>query len=469
MRAAPSARLESSPNDTPLIAEADRTLVRTGAIAAVTHQRRSHLVKSGVEMQRLALDEAFQFAVTDEDAAEDAGFSDAALEFDAGRSVRVLRPGDADDVVGVSCRTTGSASASLTISAGIRFDASHLLLDRHQWSPRIGAAHRAWRERRSCVASVSRFFQPPQPENLLLSSSEQARQLSPFAGDDEGGGAELEPERQWAAEVGVEHWLGQALRIDAAFWYRAIREVADPNVFAGTTIIFPNAVATGRARGVDVRLEMPRRNGWSGYVNASAGRVIQTGPITGGLFLEDEIGELGPGVEFVPDHDQRLVLGGGVNWEHDAHGHRDLADRPLRERHADPADEDDDDELQQRPGADLVDFERGRVKPRTVVSLLGDVPLWRSGTTHRARSRGGAESVRCRLRLQLRQPVQRHALRRAANGVAGASRALLEVTPARSGLSMAAGAVQSLRDRCRRPGRRQTGLKPGRRSTPLAW
>ncbi|MDO8680553.1 MAG: hypothetical protein Q7R30_18710 [Acidobacteriota bacterium] len=26
-----------------------------------------------------------------------------------------------------------------------------------------------------------------------------------------------------------------------------------------------------------------------------------------------------------------------------------------------------------------MDFDRGRVAPRTVVSLLGDVPLWRSG------------------------------------------------------------------------------------------
>ena len=168
--------------------------------------------------------------------------------------------------------------------------------------------------------SLSRFFQPPQPENVLLSSSEQARQLSPFAQDDLGGGADLEPERQWAGELGVEHWLGRRLRLDAAIWYRSIREVGDPNVFAGTTIIFPNAVATGRASGLDVRLEMPRRNGWSGYVNASAGRVIQAGPITGGLFLEDEIGELGDGVEFVPDHDQRLVLGGGVNWEHERTG-----------------------------------------------------------------------------------------------------------------------------------------------------
>lgn len=371
------ASLESSPNDTPLLADADRTLVRTGAIAALTHQRRNHLVKSGVEIQRLALDEAFRFAVTDEDAAEDAGFSDAAMEFDQDDPFEFF--GRATPTMwSVFLQDDWRASASVTISAGIRFDASHLLLDRHQWSPRIGAAQRLG-EKTVLRASASRFFQPPQPENLLLSSSEQARQLSPFAGDDEGGGAALEPERQWAAELGVEHWLGRRLRLDAAFWYRAIREVSDPNVFAGTTIIFPNAVAEGRARGLDLRLEMPRRNGWSGYVNASAGRVIQTGPITGGLFLEDEVGELGPGVEFVPDHDQRLVLGGGVNWDHSRTGvaialaARYESGTPIQQ------DEEDQDRLQPQPGAELVDFDRGRVKPRTVLSLLGDVPLWRSG------------------------------------------------------------------------------------------
>jgi outer membrane receptor protein involved in Fe transport len=371
------ARLESSPSDTPLIAEAGRTLVRTGAIAAVTHQVRGHLLKSGIEIQRLALDETFQFAVTDEDEAAEAGFSAAALAFDA------------DDPFAFAGRATPAMwsvflqdewhpSDSLTFSAGLRFDASHLLLDRQQWSPRIGAAHRLG-DKTVVRASVSRFFQPPQPENLLLSSSEQARRLSPFADDEAGGGAAIEPERQWAAEVGVEHWLGRWLRIDGAFWYRAIRQVSDPNVFAGTTIIFPNAVDKGRARGVDVRMEIPRRKGWSGYLNASAGRVIQTGPITGGVFLEDDVGDLGPGVEFTPDHDQRFVFGGGVNWEHDRTGiaisvtGRHESGTPTQQ------DEDDGDELMQRPGAELVDFESGRVKPRTVMSLLGDIPLWRSG------------------------------------------------------------------------------------------
>jgi hypothetical protein len=49
-----------------------------------------------------------------------------------------------------------------------------------QVSPRIGVAYE-WPSSQTAIrASFGRFFQPPQPENLLLASSEQARHLSPF-------------------------------------------------------------------------------------------------------------------------------------------------------------------------------------------------------------------------------------------------------------------------------------------------
>ena len=177
---------------------------------------------------------------------------------------------------------------------------------RQQLSPRVGAAYRA--DRTVLRGSVSRFFQPPQPENFLLSSSEEARVLSPFATEGGSGGAELEPERQWMFEAGVNHQFASRIGLDAAVWRRTITDAADPNVFAGTTIIFPNAVARGRAAGIDLRVELPRRSSWSGYLNFSVGRVRQNGPITGGLFLEDDIADVASGEEFIPDHDQ-LVAG----------------------------------------------------------------------------------------------------------------------------------------------------------------
>ncbi len=372
-----SVRLDGSARDTPLFATADRSLSRAGVLAGLSRRIGSNTLKAGFEIQRLSLDEDFQFAVTDEEVAEQAGFSDEALEFDlthpfkfADRATPVLWSAYLQD--------DWPATDRLTIGAGIRFDESRLLLARRQWSPRLGAAYRL-ADQTLVRGSVSRFFQPPQPENLLLASSEQARALSPFAEDGEEGGADVEPERQWAFETGVEHRIGRSLRVDAALWHRAIRQAGDPNVFAGTTIIFPNAVAEGRARGLDIRVEWQRWRSWSAYANASIARVRQRGPVTGGLFLEDEVADIVSGGEFIPDHDQFLVASSGWTWSPSRFGA--TLSFTIRYETGTPVESSDDDveDLQSRPGAETVDFDRGRVAPRTVASVQAEVPIWRSG------------------------------------------------------------------------------------------
>jgi outer membrane receptor protein involved in Fe transport len=246
-------------------------------------------------------------------------------------------------------------------------------------SPRVGVAVAA-SPRTTLRGSVSRFFQPPQAEYLLLASSPEARALSPFAGDDpvDDGGAAIEPERQWAVEGGAEHRLARGVRADVSYWERHVDQYADPNVFFGTTIVFPNAVAEGRARGVDARLEIAPGGPWSGYANLSIGKVTQTGPITGGLFLEEDVANLGPGVTFTPDHDQRVVASGGLAWT----SRRATLSLTGRFESGTPIELDDDEagDLADRPGADRVDFARGRVRPRTVISLAGSVPVWRKGS-----------------------------------------------------------------------------------------
>jgi outer membrane receptor for ferrienterochelin and colicin len=369
------ASLDGSPLDTPLEAHADRTLRRTGLLFAAAKQHQAHLIKAGLEWQRLSIDETFGFAITDEDEAREAGFREEALVFDRDNPFH-FAGAETPTLFAVYVQDTWRPSARLTVSGGVRFDRSRLLLPRTQWSPRAGFALR-FNDRTLLRGSASRYFQPPQPENLLLSSSEEARALSSIVVEGQEGGADIEPERQWGMELGLERRVGHA-RVDVAYWRRWMHDVADPNVFAGTTIIFPNAVDMGRAQGFEARVEVPRVRGWSGYANLAVSKVVQTGPINGGLFLEDEVEEIGPGVEFIPDHDQRVTAGGGVSWEHSASGVMVSLTTRYETGTPVPVEEDELDELLEQPGAEMVDFEDGRVKPRTVVSVLARVPLFRT-------------------------------------------------------------------------------------------
>jgi hypothetical protein len=336
-----------------------------------------HSLAVGGEAARLALHEDFTFAVTDD--ADD--LSEAARAFTRRRpflfSDRVTRTQwstFAEDRIDVG---------PLSLDLGLRYDRTALLVEASQWSPRLGAALASQPLGSTWRLSFNRFFQPPQAEHLLLASSEAARALSPFAGDDlESGGAAIEPERTSAWELGWDQRLPAGLRLDVGAWRRRVENYADPNVFFGTTIVFPNSVANGTARGLDVRLSLPSRRGWSASASYTLSKVEQEGPINGGLFLEDDIDEIGPGVIFTPDHDQRHTASATVTWVQPVG--RWSASAQARYASGTPLevgelDDDDLADLLERPGADLIDVERGRVKPRLVVDVTASARLLRAG------------------------------------------------------------------------------------------
>ncbi len=252
---------------------AQRSIARTDWRAARGHPSAGrHLLKAGLEWQRLTLREAFAFAVTDEDAAEDAGLREEVLEFTPDNPLRVRGRGRPGHPVGVRAGlVAGGRSCDAQRRGPLRSQPAAARSIAVEPAPRRGGAPLVLDAR--ARGAISRFFQPPQPENLLLSSSPEARVLSSSEVGDAVGGADVEPERQWGGEVGVDHALTPRLRVDASYWRRRIENAADPNVFAGTTIIFPNAVAKGRAHGLDVRLEATRADGWAGYASWSLARV----------------------------------------------------------------------------------------------------------------------------------------------------------------------------------------------------
>jgi outer membrane receptor for ferrienterochelin and colicin len=381
-----SAALFGSENDIPLHLNADRNLRRVGVLGSVTHHRGKHVIKAGVEAARLSLEEDFSFFVTDEEAGEDAELSEAALEHDEDDPF-VFSDSANPTLLSFYFQDSVRFGRGLTVDFGVRADRARMLAPASQWSPRLGVAYHVPRTGTVIRASADRFFQPPQAENLLLGSSEAARELSPFVDEATGGGEEVEPERQWAAEVGLNQTFARGMRLDVSYWNRRVANVGDPNVLFGTTIIVPNSIARGEADGIDLRVDLPRRHGVSGYVSYTNSRVVQFGPVTGGLFLEEEVIEIADGTEFTPDHDQRHVAAFGLSYDDERGFWASFSGRyesgtPLE------VDEDEIDELMERPGSDLVDFETGRVKARQVFDILAGARLLR-GNRHELNLRGG--------------------------------------------------------------------------------
>ncbi len=372
------AELIPSSNDFPLSVRAFRHHERQGIFFHLTHFVKGHTIKVGAEGQRVSPSETFSFFVTDPEGAMEADLSEPVLQFDPDNPF-VFRDRAVRGQASCYIQDTFPLFQNLTINAGLRFDYTSVLVRDSQFSPRIGAAYYFPQTRTTIRGSYNRLFMPPQVENLLLSSSEQARRLSPFATPEGKGGAEVPPEKQHAFEFGFVQPVGNAFKIDLAYWWRFVHNYDDPNVFLGTTIIFPNSVFEGQAQGIDARIDFPERRGWSAFLSYSNSSVFQVGPINGGLFLEEEVIEIGPGTKFTPDHDQRNVGALGVMYyDHKtgfwaSFGGRHESGTPLEVE-----EEEEIEELMERPGADLVNFERGRVKPRTLFDVSVGIDLFRN-------------------------------------------------------------------------------------------
>jgi hypothetical protein len=360
-------KLNPSQFDIPVTASQDRHHTRQGVLGSVSHITHGNSFKVGVEISRVAIDEFFSFAVTDPDAADEAGISDPAMAFTPGNpflfAQNVSRGTEAfygqDDF---------SPFKNLKVSAGVRFDHSNILVSDHQWSPRIGVSYYVPVTHTVFRASFNRLYMPPQVENLLIASSAQARALSPFA--DSGGGADIKPERLSAWEAGFSQELPKSLRLNVAYWWRRFRNIDDPNVLLSTTIIFPNSVERARAKGLDVRLDMPLRHGFSAYLSYTNNRIVEIGPLNGGLFLDDDFLTIGSGTQFTPDHDQRNAGSFAITYS----GHHGIwtsftgryeSGVPLELPDLDPT------ALAALPGANLVNFDTGRVKPWYVFGWSG--------------------------------------------------------------------------------------------------
>lgn len=380
--------LASNPLSTPVVAFQTRELTNYGVIGSISYAGHGHSFKTGFQFTRSPIAENFIFYPTDAAAfgpvVDENGnvFPNPVLQFSASNPF-VFHEHRTGRMWSGFVQDHFLPFKNFTLDLGVRFDDYEMLIHKHEFSPRVGIAYLFPRTQTVIRVSYNRLFQPPPAENLLLASSVQAAQLSPLAvTSGQLGVKPILPDEEHVFEAGLQQQVTRYARVTLSAYNKQIRNFSDKDQFFDTGVIFPISIFAGRVSGFEARLDTADWQGLSGYASYSNSRSFGITPINGGLFLGEIVSTLeNPGLRFPNDHDQRNSAQFGMNYSHKRSGW--WTSFGGRYDSGVPVDVEPGTTLQQfvADGFDprifsLIDFQRGRVKPRTVLNFSTGVDLF---------------------------------------------------------------------------------------------
>jgi hypothetical protein len=382
------ARLASNPTATPVVAFQDRTLKNYGGLGSLSLTRGSHNIKFGGQVTITPLDESFSFypTVHFDDIVDEAGnvFPNPVNNFNAAQPF-LFGGQKTGRTLSTYVQDRFPLFKNFTLDAGIRYDNYKLLVGEQALSPRIGVAYYIPRTQTTLHASYNRLFQPPPAENLLLASSPQAAGISPIAVIQGFTAVQpIRPDKENVFEVGAQQLLSKSIRVGVTLYQKRIQNFSDKDQFFETGVIFPIAISAGRVTGEELRIESTDIHGFHGSFSFANAHAYGVTPITGGLFLGEDPQELQlRGLKFSADHDQRNEAQFQLGYNHKPSGI--YATFSGRYDSGVPTDVAPGTTLAQfvAQGFDPrlyneIDFQRGRVRPRTVLDFSVGADLLRN-------------------------------------------------------------------------------------------
>ena len=370
------AELWSNSLSIPVFVLQDRGL-REGAFTAdLTVEGERHSLKLGGDLRLNRVQEQFSMAVPEDLPEFEIDFSDRRNSTEASLYVQ-------------DHFRAGNFAASL----GVRFDYYRLLVSDTAMSPRLAASYYLPSMGLQCFVSYDRVFQPPPIENLLLSSGASGLGIDAVEGV-----LPVPTSHADFFEFGMRKPLGNATRIEVKHYWRKFRNSIDDDVFLNTGVSFPITFDSAKISGTEVRLETPRWRGITTAVSYSNMLGRASSPVTGGLFIEGgEAEELRDVVKHFPiSQDQRntvaalfrlqlhpriwtsagLRFGSGLPVELEDDDDDDGREEEGGDEYAD----DEGAQLISQPILDLVNFERGRVRPNLSLDFSVGARLWTTGS-----------------------------------------------------------------------------------------
>lgn len=373
-----AARLTSNSSATPVAAFQNRSLRNFGWIASLAMTKHGHNMKFGGQATFTPVREDFSFypTVPLDDHVDENGnvFPNPVNNFSAA-SPFVFSGRKTGRMLSAYLQDRFTVFKNLTFDLGVRYDNYRLLISEQAVSPRLGLAFYIARTRTTLHASYNRLFQPPPAENLLLASSSAAAAISPLAVLQGVSTVKpILPDKENVFEIGAQQALSRFFRMTVTLYQKRIENFSDKDQFFESGVIFPISISSGRVTGEEVRLDSTDIHGFRIFVSFANARAYGVTPINGGLFLGEDPADLQiSGLKFANDHDQRNALQFHLSYNHKSGFYAAFKGRYDS---GVPTDVEPGTTLEQfvADGFDprlyhQIDFQRGRVRPRTILDL----------------------------------------------------------------------------------------------------
>ncbi len=198
-----------------------------------------------------------------------------------------------------------------TINAGLRWDHYQLLLNRHAVDPRFSISRYFPSADLLLHFSYDRVFQTPSFENILLSNSVHVEAIDPTSVVERA----VEPSEGNYYEAGFTKAFYGKTKVDINYYRRLVSNYADDDQIDNTTISFPIAFRKAIIYGAEAKVDLPDWHRFSGFLSYSYTLGQAWFPVTGGLFLGDDVSGLLPSGHFPDSQDQRNTVRGRLRYQ----------------------------------------------------------------------------------------------------------------------------------------------------------
>jgi len=263
----------------------------------ITHGRNEW--KFGFESDNLFLNENFRYHITDP------------TPFDDGTPPDFSFIGNRPDLEQSIFVQDQIRLKHWTINAGLRWDHYQLLLNRHAVDPRFSISRYFPSADLLLHFSYDRVFQTPSFENILLSNSVQVEAIDPKSVVERA----VEPSEGNYYEAGLTEVFYGKTRLDINYFRRLVSNYADDDQIDNTTISFPIAFQKAIIYGAEAKIDLPDWHRFSGFLSYSYTLGQAWFPVTGGLFLGDDVRGLLPSGHFPDSQDQRNTVRGRLRYQ----------------------------------------------------------------------------------------------------------------------------------------------------------